>query len=117
MNVSSFTCQVCNERKSNYTCPRCKAMYCTLQCYKKHDEKCTNQFYNAHVMDYLKNEKATKQESCDMAKKLKSFYDQQMAADAEVDEEIYRSKMNDQLLSENLDKLKELALNDKIDIN
>ena len=87
------------------------------QSLQKHDEKCTNEFYNAHVMDYLKLEKATKKESNDMAKKLKLFYDQQMEADAALDDEIYRQKMNEQLLGENMDKLQRLALNDEIDIN
>ena len=32
-------------------------------------------------MDYIKNEKSTKKESIDMAKKLKYFYDQQMKED------------------------------------
>eukprot|EP01083_Nonionella_stella_P071529 192159_1 len=116
MNVSSFTCQVCNKNKSNYTCPRCNAMYCTLACYKKHDEQCTNQFYSAHVMDSIRNEKSTKEESIAMAKTLKKLYTQQMEEDEQRDKIIYQQKRDDELLTQNLDKLQQLALNDTIDI-
>eukprot|EP01084_Bolivina_argentea_P019965 37154_1 len=117
MNVTNFICQVCNKNKSNYTCPRCNAMYCTLQCYKIHDEKCTSEFYSSHVMDYIKNEKSSKKESIDMAKKLKKFYDQQVKDDEERDKMFYQEKLENQLLNENLNKLQKLALDNKININ
>ena len=68
-------------------------------------------------MDYIKNEKSTKKESIDMAKKLKRFYDQQMKEDEERDKIIFQEKMDNELLNENLEKLEELALNDELNIN
>eukprot|EP00485_Elphidium_margaritaceum_P001671 CAMPEP_0202691170 /NCGR_PEP_ID=MMETSP1385-20130828/5958_1 /ASSEMBLY_ACC=CAM_ASM_000861 /TAXON_ID=933848 /ORGANISM="Elphidium margaritaceum" /LENGTH=427 /DNA_ID=CAMNT_0049346531 /DNA_START=105 /DNA_END=1385 /DNA_ORIENTATION=+ len=92
-------------------------MYCTLPCYKQHDAECTNQFYSAHVMDTIRNERATKQESIDMAKKLKAFYDARMKEDEDRDAALLRQKLDNERLNENLDKLQQLAIEDAIDIN
>ncbi|RDD41776.1 Zinc finger HIT domain-containing protein 2 [Trichoplax sp. H2] len=53
-------CELCRKCYSRYTCPRCNINYCSLQCYKcqKH-QQCSEVFYKDHVMEELKNNRAS----------------------------------------------------------
>ena len=106
-SLTQQICHVCNEKYSRYKCPRCGAVYCSLGCYKQHDVKCTSLFYNESILESIKNEKSTKEEQISMAKKLKKFYN-------ESNESI---EINDEILNENIEKLKKLAIEDKITFN
>ena len=98
-------CFKCNKNESKYTCPKCKIKYCSVDCYKSHNISCSEEFYKNQIIEELKSDKVSTEESKKFRHTLKDYYDK-----------ISENENQNYLLSE--DRIKHLEMiYDKIENN
>jgi len=111
-------CQICNKKDSKYKCPKCNINYCSLGCYKTHNSSCTESFYEENVIELMKSTKSTDEEK----KKINKLLKEQISNDNngilnKKSIKIEELEIFPKNLKARLQKLNEMAENNKITIN